>query len=122
MKREEYLRTLTEQIRCKMVRGTIKKEINNHIEDQKAVFVSKGMDETAAEKAAIEEMGDPVEIGLEMDKIHRPTMAWGMISLIVGLTILGYLFRKIMFQTVSGIEQTLLTENDNSWYTAMEFE
>ena len=33
MRREEYLHTLTEQIRCKMARGTIEQEINDHIED-----------------------------------------------------------------------------------------
>lgn len=78
MRREEYLYTLTEQIRCKMARGTIEQEINDHIEDQKAEFLSEGMSQTEAEEAAVREMGDPVEVGLEMDRIHRPTMAWGM--------------------------------------------
>ncbi len=80
MRREEYLYTLTEQIRCKMARGTIEQEINDHIEDQKAEFLSEGMSQTEAEEAAVREMGDPVEVGLEMDRIHRPTMAWGMIA------------------------------------------
>lgn len=77
MRREEYLHTLTEQIRCKMARGTIEQEINDHIEDQKEEFLSEGMSQTEAEEAAVREMGDPVEVGLEMDRIHRPTMAWG---------------------------------------------
>ena len=46
MRREEYLYTLTEQIRCKMARGTIEQEINDHIEDQKAEFLSEGMSQT----------------------------------------------------------------------------
>lgn len=70
MRREEYLYTLTEQIRCKMARGTIEQEINDHIEDQKAEFLSEGMSQTEAEEAAVREMGDPVEVGLEMDRIH----------------------------------------------------
>ena len=41
MRREEYLHILTEQIRCKMARGTIEQEINDHIEDQKAEFRQK---------------------------------------------------------------------------------
>ena len=61
MRREEYLYTLTEQIRCKMARGTIEQEINDHIEDQKAEFLSEGMSQTEAEEAAVREMGDPVE-------------------------------------------------------------
>ena len=53
MRREEYLYTLTEQIRCKMARGTIEQEINDHIEDQKAEFLSEGMSQTEAEEAAV---------------------------------------------------------------------
>ena len=53
MRREEYLHTLTEQIRCKMARGTIEQEINDHIEDQKEEFLSEGMSQTEAEEAAV---------------------------------------------------------------------
>ena len=108
MRREEYLHTLTEQIRCKMARGTIEQEINDHIEDQKEEFLSEGMSQTEAEEAAVREMGDPVEVGLEMDRIHRPTMAWGMIALIVGLSLAGYLLRSVMYQTALGFSRTLL--------------
>ena len=75
MRREEYLHTLTEQIRCKMARGTIEQEINDHIEDQKEEFLSEGMSQTEAEEAAVREMGDPVEVGLEMDRIHKENIA-----------------------------------------------
>lgn len=119
--------TLTEQIRCKMARGTIEQEINDHIEDQKAEFLSEGMSQTEAEEAAIREMGDPVEVGLEMDRIHRPTMAWGMIALIVGLSLAGYLLRSVMYQTVLGIEQSAGKTEDLfwvgtslSWHTSLE--
>ena len=127
MRREEYLHTLTEQIRCKMARGTIEQEINDHIEDQKAEFLSEGMSQTEAEEAAVREMGDPVEVGLEMDRIHRPTMAWGMIALIVGLSLAGYLLRSVMYQTVLGIEQSAGKTEDLfwvrtslSWHTSLE--
>ena len=127
MRREEYLYTLTEQIRCKMARGTIEQEINDHIEDQKAEFLSEGMSQTEAEEAAVREMGDPVEVGLEMDRIHRPTMAWGMIALIVGLSLAGYLLRSVMYQTVLGIEQSAGKTEDlfwvgtsSSWHTSLE--
>lgn len=127
MRREEYLYTLTEQIRCKMARGTIEQEINDHIEDQKTEFLSEGMSQTEAEEAAVREMGDPVEVGLEMDRIHRPTMAWGMIALIVGLSLAGYLLRSVMYQTALGIEQSagkteelFWTGMSSSWHTSLE--
>ena len=127
MRREEYLHTLTDQIRCKMARGAVEQEINDHIEDQKSEYMSEGMSQKEAEEAAVREMGDPVEVGLEMDRIHRPTMAWGMIALIVGLSIAGYLLRQVMFHAVSGIEQVtgknselLWSGNSSSWYTSLE--
>lgn len=120
MKREEYLGKLTEQVRCKMARGAIEQEINDHIEDQKAEFLSEGMSQQEAEEAAVREMGDPVEVGLEMDRIHRPTMAWGMIGLIIGLSLAGYILRGIMSRTVSGLEADVWTDAVTSWHTSME--
>lgn len=120
MRREEYLHILTEQIRCKMARATIEQEINDHIEDQKAEFLGEGMGQTEAEEAAIREMGDPVEVGLEMDRIHRPTMAWGMIALIVGLSLAGYLLRSIMYQTAGKTEELFWVGTSSSWHTSLE--
>ena len=71
MRAEEYLTILTDQIWCRMAREDVRKELLCHIEDQKAAFLSE------AEEAAVREMGDPVETGNELDRIHRPKMAWG---------------------------------------------
>ncbi len=48
-----------------------------------------GMNAEEAEEAAVLEMGDPVEVGVEMDRIHRPKMAWKMIGLIAILNLAG---------------------------------
>ncbi len=90
MNREEYLKILTEQIRCKMARGEVSKEISGHIEDQTRTFMSEGLERSEAEELAVREMGDPVETGNELDKVHRPRMPWGMVALIVVLSIAGY--------------------------------
>ena len=74
MERRDYLELMTGQIRCKKMCPVIAKEVEDHIEDQKQVFMAEGMKEEEAEKAAVEEMGDPVEVGVEMDQIHRPKM------------------------------------------------
>ena len=49
MRSEEYLTILTDQIRCRMAREDVRKELLCHIEDQKAAFLSEGME--AAERA-----------------------------------------------------------------------
>ncbi len=75
MKKEEYLRILTDQIRCKAARTQITEEVRDHIEEQEAFYLSEGLGREEAEAEAVREMGDPVEAGTALDLIHRPRMA-----------------------------------------------
>lgn len=113
MKEEKYLQVLTEQIRCKMAREAVEEEIRCHIEDQKAAFMSEGMEAEEAEKAAVREMGDPVRTGNELDKIHCPKMPWLMIGLILVLSAAGYLVRAGIRARIGGDgSQTLSAARD----------
>ena len=76
---EEYLKTLLEQIRCKKAHASIYHEIRGHIEEQVADNIAEGMSKDDALKAALNDMGDPVQTGVEMDQLHRPQMAWRII-------------------------------------------
>ena len=89
MRIEEYLSTLTEQMRCRKARGAVEEELRQHMEEQKQYFADAGMEEQEAEVAAVGDMGDPVEAGIALDRIHRPKMAWGMIGFILVLQIVG---------------------------------
>lgn len=96
MNKEEYIRSLTEQIRCKMARPGVAREIGDHIEDQTRAFMSEGMSRQEAESAALKDMGNPVDAGVELDKVHRPAMPWGMIALIIVLSVVGSAFQYIL--------------------------
>ena len=89
MDKEKYIQTVTEQIRCRRALPLVTKELEDHIEDQKCDYIEAGMDAAEAEESAVLEMGDPVEVGVEMDRIHRPKMAWKMIVLITVLNMAG---------------------------------
>ena len=89
MDKKKYIQTVTEQIRCKRALPLVTKELEGHIEDQKSDYMKAGMNAEEAEEAAVLEMGDPVEVGVEMDCIHRPKMAWKMIGLIAILNLAG---------------------------------
>lgn len=91
MDRRRYIQTVTDQIRCKRALPLVTKELEDHIEDQKCDYMTEGMEPSEAEEAAVLEMGDPVEVGIEMDQIHRPKMAWKMIGLIAVLNLAGIL-------------------------------
>lgn len=98
MNKEEYIRTLTEQIRCKMARPEVAREIGDHIEDQTRAFMGEGMSRQEAESAALKDMGNPVDAGVELDKVHRPAMPWGMIALIIALSVLSCIFQYLLNQ------------------------
>lgn len=100
MDRRSYLEIISGQIRCKMALPLVMEELEAHIEDQKQDFMAEGMTEREAEEAAVREMGDPVEVGVEMDRIHRPRMNWPMLAWIFlfhvcGMALLVYLDAKV---------------------------
>ncbi len=104
MKKEEYLRILTDQIRCKAARTQITEEVRDHIEEQEAFYLSEGLGREEAEAEAVREMGDPVEAGTALDLIHRPRMAWGWILLIAGLYAVGYCILNLLQQNFSEVQ------------------
>ena len=121
----EFLQTVTEQIRCRRVRDAIVEELENHILDQAQDYMDEGMEKECAMESAVRDMGDPVEIGAALDRIHRPRTSWGIIALagIISLFSLAlhaalasagadwegdYYFRRQLGYTVVGFALMLL--------------
>ena len=84
---EEYIKKLLEQVRFRQAHDGIEKELKAHMEDQIADYMADGMDRNSAEKAAVADMGDPVEVGISMDRVHRPKIAWSvvLIAMLIGI-------------------------------------
>ncbi len=78
----EFLYTVTEQIRCKKAREPVGEELKDHILDQAHDYQEEGMEKEEALEKAVREMGDPVEIGVALDRVHRPATSWSMLILI----------------------------------------
>lgn len=92
---EEYLKTLLEQIRCKKAHASIYHELKGHIEEQIDENKAQGMSKDEAVKEALKDMGDPVQVGVEMDQIHRPQIAWKLI-LAIGILTLFSIFAQYL--------------------------
>ncbi|MDO5541287.1 MAG: FtsW/RodA/SpoVE family cell cycle protein [Eubacteriales bacterium] len=88
---DEYLKTLLEQIRCKKARPYIRQELQDHMEDQIKENIHAGMDYESAEKEAVKDMGDPVETGISLDRIHKPQIAWKLLLMIILISVVGVL-------------------------------
>lgn len=100
----EYLEAVRQQIRWKKAQSSVLEEINNHIIDQKSAFVIDGFSEEEATDKAIAEMGDPIVVGEQLDRAHRPklidigTIILGMFLVlgILGTADMGYSLLRII--------------------------
>ncbi|KEZ52838.1 FtsW/RodA/SpoVE family cell cycle protein [Metabacillus indicus] len=79
--RNSYLSKVKEQIKSKDARMMVEMELNAHIESIKEDLVKNGLTADEAETKAIAQMGNPVGIGKDMNKIHRPKTDWVLILL-----------------------------------------
>ena len=93
---EEYIKILLEQIRFEKAHKAIEDEIRAHIEDQAEANISEGMDKATAEKKAVEDMGDPVETGIALDKVHRPQLAWEFVVATLAVTVFSIILHIFM--------------------------
>ena len=95
MKMNEYLSQVTDQIRCQKVHKAVRAELKAHLEDQAEAYESEGMSADEAMEKAVLEMGDPVETGVSLDRVHRPHMEWSALLLVgvIGIfSVILYMF------------------------------
>ncbi|WP_051204775.1 FtsW/RodA/SpoVE family cell cycle protein [Butyrivibrio sp. VCD2006] len=118
---EEYIKKLLEQVRFKKAHRGIAEEIRAHIEDQIEDNMAAGMDREAAEKAAIADMGDPVEVGISMDRVHRPQIAWQMVLGAVVVGIIGSIIHILLAKSAAVGGNTGVVNGSNSFilYTVL---
>jgi len=104
---EEYIEKLISQVRCKKARPYIAEEIRDHIEEQMADNKENGMSDAEAEKNAVLDMGDPVEVGISLDRIHKPKMGWNVIVIVGIISLLAILVQWAFASAINnyGLEQ-----------------
>ena len=109
---KNYLDTVCEQIRFQKAHNIVKKELQDHIIDQTDAFIEQGIEKETAIQKAISEMGDPVTVGTELDRVHRPKLAWSFVIAVVLLSlahfIIPYFFFKEIFYTAPLFQNTIL--------------
>lgn len=93
---KEYTNSVCNQIRWKKAHPIISREIENHLLDQKEAYLADGVDETTSIEKAIEQMGDPVTVGAQLDRTHRPRPEWSMILLTIFLLMIGLIINYFL--------------------------
>ena len=85
-----------DQVRWKKARPGLAAEIRTHLLDQRDACLAQGMDEGAAQGEAVRQMGDPVALGTDLDRVHRPRPQWGLLVFALALAALGTLVRLFL--------------------------
>lgn len=91
----EYIDAVTTQMRCKRARTVVAKELLDHIEDQTEAYLQSGMEPDVASREAVRQMGDAVEVGMEMDRLHRPRLDKRTL-IIIGIFSVAAMFLQTM--------------------------
>ncbi|MGE6537524.1 FtsW/RodA/SpoVE family cell cycle protein [Bacillus luti] len=90
-KGEQFLKEVTNHIKSKEAKDLVATELDFHLKQAKNMWIEKGLSEEVAEDKAIEQMGSPIKLGRELNKLHKPKVDWFLISLLVIAMGLGFL-------------------------------
>ena len=105
MNKQEFLQIIRKQIHFIFDRDSVEQEISQHIEDSIADLMSDGYKRLEAEKIAVEQMGDPIEIGKQLNEEHHPLLGYLLVAsravlallIIPAIIMIGY-FAYDMYQ------------------------
>ncbi len=86
---EPFLEDVAEQIQYEPVRAEIKAELAAHIEDRKAEYIDQGLEADKAQEKALEDMGDPVEVGIRLNETRGLQKNHFAVILVMALAAIG---------------------------------
>jgi cell division protein FtsW (lipid II flippase) len=89
--KQTFLNELTFQIKSKEAKQFVSDELKNHLKQAEQYWLKKGLSDSEAEAKAIEQMGSPTKLGIEMNKLHRPRWDWWSLLLLGCTLLLGFL-------------------------------
>ncbi|MBV7506746.1 FtsW/RodA/SpoVE family cell cycle protein [Bacillus sp. sid0103] len=104
-KKHVFLHEVLSQIKSKEAKKYVADELSYHLKEAKNEWIEKGLLETEAEEKAIKQMGSPVILGQQLNKLHRPKVDWILVILLLTIFGLGFL---PMF-SIGGMGEYLLT-------------
>ncbi|AEA14673.1 MULTISPECIES: FtsW/RodA/SpoVE family cell cycle protein [Bacillus] len=90
-KGERFVSEVTNHIKSKEAKSFVATELEFHLKQAKNTWIEKGLSEEVAENKAVEQMGSPIKLGQELNKLHKPKVDWFLIGLLVAAMGLGFL-------------------------------
>jgi len=88
---ESYIVEVLKHIKSKTGKRVVKQELIWHLHEKTTTLIKNGVSEELAIKQAMSEMGEPLILGREMNKMHKPKTEWSMIILFIAILAVGLL-------------------------------
>ncbi|WP_434751415.1 permease prefix domain 1-containing protein [Paenibacillus amylolyticus] len=98
-----YLDQICGQVKASEVHNDLREELGNHLEEMIYDKEQEGFTSEEAATYAIEQMGDPADLGKRMHKIHRHRMHWGLLAGVVGMALIGMVLTWIYTNSLLGL-------------------
>lgn len=86
---QQFLQRVKDEIRSKEAKIFVERELQAHLSYRTSELIEQGYSKEAAEKIAIENMGNPISLGKEMHKIHKPKIDWFLLGLFAMVLLVG---------------------------------
>lgn len=118
MNKAEYLHHIRKQIHYIFDRNEIEKELEQHIQDSIDDLMEDGLSKEEAEKQAVAQMGDPIEVGKQLNQEHHPLLGYLYIAsksvlyllIIPAIIMIGYFgYNMIQLATPTVIDNSIDT-------------
>ncbi len=109
---QDYLDVVCSQIRFREMHPQITLELRTHMEETIAAAQHSGMPPEDAAKHAIRQMGDPLSLGKQLDRTHKPRVEWSLLALsgffvTIGLISLYFMQARGLLMHSNQFQQTL---------------
>ena len=91
IKVDKFLEDVLSYIKFPFVKDDIKFELESHILEKIDYYMEQGYDRETAEELSINDMGNPKEIGIQLNRQHNPFLGWILTITNVMIFFLGIL-------------------------------
>ena len=108
---KSFLNEVKGQIKSKEAQEFVSTELDYHLKESKKMWIERGLNESLAEERAVKQMGNPIRIGQQLNKLHRPKVDWLMITLLIitmGLSFLPIFIEGFTFDSPIAIKKLLI--------------
>lgn len=99
----EYCTKVVKGIRYWPCRGRVEQELLDHIEDMMEELQGQGLTQEEAEHRAVAAMGDPEEVGRQLDRQHGPLAGWTLFFTQVAAVLAGGFAALAVFGVALGV-------------------